>query len=473
MTKSPLSNTLQMHFFHDNLRGKGLAQLYRRIFSLAWPIIIGQGFFSIIWMISLIIIGQLGERSYNCVNIGFMVFNIIITVVAAIGVGTTSLVAQYWGRGDQKSAGDVLKQSLVYGAMFSVNVLILGIGFRSILFSLFSTDPESLKLGSQFLFWLFIGTPLLTPGFFLASALRGAGDTRTPVYVNIFTGVISLCLDYGLILGKLGLPKLGILGAAVSIDISYSLNSLILAYLVLTNKTILKFPKNSWRPDDAMGKAIVKIGAPSAMEWVLIQMGILIYVSVVTQYGSDALAGYFTGVAVLSLSQAVSAGFQTAATTLVGQAVGARNYGEAENGFRRTILLGFVSMGGLGVLMVFFATPTLLAFIFNKLNPSSIYYSRMYIMLIIYQMPLMGIFFSLTGGLRGAGDTIWPLIGSTVGVYGGRLLAAFLIYYIFHPPVYIIWCSMYIDMVIRLGITFFRLRTGKWKKGSLQYDQET
>ena len=467
MEKLTQPDSVRMYFFTDTLRGKPLVRLYRRIFSLAWPVVVGQGVFSVIWMVSLVIIGQLGEKAYNCANIGFMVFNIIVTVVAAIGVGTTSLVAQYWGRGEHKAAANVLKQSLIYGAMFSVNVLIFGIAFRGLLFGLLNTDGESSQLGSQFLFWLFLGVPFLTPGFFLASALRGAGDTRTPVLVNIATGLLSLLLDYGLILGKLGLPMLGVVGAAVSIGISYSVNSLILAYLVLTNKTVLQLSKNSWRPDDAMGKAIVKIGAPSAVEWVLIQAGILAYVSIVGRYGPEALAGYFTGVAVLSLSQSVSVAFQTAATTLVGQAVGGGRFVEAESSFRRAMLLGFTAMAVMGMLMTCFATPSLLAFVFNKLDPGSIYYSRIYIMMIMFQMPLMGIYFSLAGGLRGAGDTMWPLIGSAIGVYGGRLCAAFLIYYLFHPPVYMIWCSMYIDMIIRLGVTFYRLGSGKWKKGSL------
>ncbi len=69
----------------------------------------------------------------------------------------------------------------------------------------------------------------------------------------------------------------------------------------------------------------MKIGIPSAMEWILIQVGILVYVSIITEYGADALAGYFTGIAVLSLAQTASFGFQAAGTTLIGQNVGARN----------------------------------------------------------------------------------------------------------------------------------------------------
>jgi putative MATE family efflux protein len=301
------------------------------------------------------------------------------------------------------------------------------------------------------------------PGFFLGSALRGAGDMKTPMYAGLITGVLSLYLDYELILGKFGMPRLEVIGAALAINIAWSVNGLILFFLIITNRTPLKFSKDGWKPKDDLGKSIMKIGIPSAMEWILIQIGVLVYVSVITYYGADALAAYFTGMSVLALAQTASAGFQTAATTLVGKSVGARNFSQAENIFRHAGILGFVSMFILGLLVYFGMTPMVLQVIFNKLNPSSIHYSRMYIMLLVFAMPLMGFYFSIAGGLRGAGDTIWPLISSTTGVYGGRILLAMGLYHLFHPPIYIIWGSMFADQVIRGFIVTLRLHRGKWK----------
>jgi Na+-driven multidrug efflux pump len=75
------------------------------------------------------------------------------------------------------------------------------------------------------------------------------------------------------------------------------------------------------------------------------------------------------------------------------------------------------------------------------------------------------LYFSIAGGLRGAGDTIWPLISSSIGIYGGRLFFALVVYHLFHPPVYLIWCSMFPDLIIRIVLIMVRLRGGKWKTG--------
>jgi len=187
-------------------------------------------------------------------------------------------------------------------------------------------------------------------------------------------------------------------------------------------------------------------------------------VVVITSYGEEALAGYFTGISLLMLAQTPAFGLQTAATTIVGQSVGAGDFKRAEAAFRRVSLLGFVFMAAIGAVVLAVVTPEVLSFFFRELTPESIDYSRTYIILLIFVMPLMGVAFTIAGGLRGAGDTIWPLIGSAVGVYGGRILMAFAFFKLFHPPVWVIWFSMFPDLFLRIVVMSFRLWSGKWKK---------
>ena len=84
-----------------------------------------------------------------------------------------------------------------------------------------------------------------------------------------------------------------------------------------------------------------------------------------------------------------------------------------------------------------------------------------------FVMPFMGVSFSVAGGLRGAGDTVPPLVASTIGVYGGRIMAAFGLYALFRPPVELIWCSMFPDLILRILVMAFRLKSGKWKRAKV------
>jgi len=375
--------------------------------------------------------------------------------------------------------------------MLCVAISIIGIPLGRFLFEKIGVDEETVTQGVKFLFWLIVAIPFIAPGFFLAAALRGAGDTKTPMVAGLIMSLLSLLLSYGLILGKLGMPKLGVLGAAIAIDGSFFAFSIFLFAFFATNRAILKLPTQGWRPDWRTGLAIMRIGAPSGMEMVMIQAGLLMYISVVTKYGDYALAGYLTGFALLHLAQAPAMGFQMAASTLVGQSVGAGDHQRAESAFRHCSILAFFFMAALGVIAYFTVTPGVIGFFFRKLDPESIAYARTWTKLMVMVMPLMGIAFTIGGGLRGAGDTVSPLISSIVGMFGGRILMAYGMYYLvpvlamigltawapeffvggFFPgltvPVAVVWLSMFPDLIARIGVVAVRLRSGKWKAGRI------
>lgn len=456
-----------MALLRDGMRGEERVLLYKAIWALAWPAFFAQGVRSIVMFIIRVFVSQMGEKAYNSVNIGLMIFMVILTVIAAVAVGTTAMVAQCWGAGDRSRAGRVLQQSLMWGLLLSLFIAVAGMPASRVIFHLLGADAETIELGSSFMVWLFVAVPLMTPGFFLAAGLRAAGDTRTPMVGSMFMGVMAVLLSYGLILGKLGMPRLGTLGAALSIGGSFACFSLFLGVLFVFNRTVLKLPLRGWRLDTGIGLTMFKIGIPSALEWILIQVGILGYVVVIYRYGDAAAAGYFTGMAILVFAQTSGHGFQTAATTLVGQSVGAGNYDRAESAFRHVSLMSFVFMMGIGLVFYLFVTPSFLSLLFGELTPESIGHARTFILILTFAVPLMGVSFSVAGGLRGAGDTVPPLIASTVGVFGGRILAALGLYALFHPPVEVIWCSMFPDLILRILIMSVRLKSGKWKKARM------
>jgi putative MATE family efflux protein len=442
--------------------------LNRDILTLAMPVFIAQGLNSLACFVGQVIVSRLGPQAFNGINAGMLVFLPIVTILAAAAVGSTTLIAQNWGCGNKRRADEILQQSLMVGLMISLAILVLGICTRNALFRLLGMDPATAALGSQYLLWLYIGVPFIAPGFFLAASLRGTGDTRTPMYASLVMAISTLVLSYGLVLGKLGLPRWEAMGAALAIDISFFAFTGIMVLFVLAKKTNLTLLDKGWWPDGAICRSIFRIGLPSAAEWLLIQLGVLLYIPVIARYGKEALAGFFAGMAVISLAQALTMGFQTAANTLVGQMVGAKNYPQAERVFRRGALLSALVLAALGACAFLFALSPAFSLCFEDLNPGSLAYGRTHIVILALTMPLMGISFAIAGGLRGAGDTVLPLLASAIGVYGGRLILAVAIYHLFHPPVCVIWCSMFADLIARIAIMAFGLRSGGWKRIELK-----
>jgi len=454
----------RMALLRDGMRGEERALLYGAIWALAWPAFFAQGIRSLVMFVIRVVVSHMGEKAYNSVNIGLMVFMVILTVIAAVAVGTTALVAQCWGAGERARAGRVLQQSLLWGFLLSVTIACMGMPASRLLFHALGADSETIEVGAGFLGWLFLAVPFMAPGFFLAAGLRAAGDTRTPMIGSLLMGIMAVVLSYGLTLGKLGMPRLGTAGAALSIGASFFFFTFFLGLLFVLNKTVLMLPLRGWRLDRRIGFTIFRIGIPSALEWILIQIGILVYVGLIYRYGEQPAAGYFTGMAILVFAQASGLGFQTASATLVGQSVGARNFDRAESVFRHIALMSFLFMIGLGLIVYGVATPSVLLRLFGTLTEESIAYARTFIVLLVLAMPLMGVSFSVAGGLRGAGDTVPPLVASTLGIYGGRILAAFSLYVLFHPPVELIWCSMFPDLGMRILVMSLRLKSGRWKR---------
>ena len=458
--------------FHDGLRGPELRSLYREMWRLGWPAFVSQLLQSVVMIISRTIVGQLGEQAYNSVNIGVQVFILIMTVIAAVGVGATALVAQAWGAGDKARAGRVMQQSVIFGTGLSVVIGLAAVPLTTWLYRVLGADAATAAQGEVFLHWMLLAMPLMAPGFFLAAALRGAGDTRTPMLVGLVMGGLSVFFSWAFILGRAGFPAMGVKGAALAIDASFLAFTLIIAVVYLLNRTILPARREGWKPDWKTGAALFRIGAPSAGEWLSFQLGFLVYIFVIYRYGHAPVAGYFTGITILALAQTPGFGIQGAVTTMVGQALGAKKFDYAESVFRRCTSAGMWVCAAMGVLMIGASYSPLLPLSFSELSAKALQHTRVYILLTAFAMPFMGIAFTQAGGLRGAGDTVWPFIATTLGVYGGRVAAAFLLVTLFPPPagsvapaidIFWVWSTMFLDFFIRIAVMGLRVRSGRWK----------
>ena len=134
----------RMSLFRDNTSRYDLALLYRAIWHLAWPAVLAQGVRSIVMFVIRVVVSDMGEKAYNSVNIGLMVFMVILTVIAAIAVGNTALVAQCWGAGDRSRAGRILQQSLLWGLLLSIVIAVIGLPASRLIFHFMRADAETI-----------------------------------------------------------------------------------------------------------------------------------------------------------------------------------------------------------------------------------------------------------------------------------------------------------------------------------------
>jgi putative MATE family efflux protein len=350
-------------------------------------------------------VGRLGAVALASVGIGAQIIFIALTLFSAITTGTTALVARHVGADEHSEATDVARQSLMLGALVallaSITLLFFGPDVVSVLYG--SAEPA---VQSSAGLYVRIVATTLSFNFMLIvinSILRGAGDTRTPMTVMAVVNLLHIVLDYGLIYGALGLPRLGMSGAPISTAISEVVGALIVATVLFRGKKVIKL---SWRDSFHLEwntlRRVLRVGIPAGIEQGFMRIGQVTYTMIISSLGTVAFAAHQIALNAESFSYMPGFGFSLAATTLVGQGLGAHDPNGAERAGMEAAKLAAVVMSCMGVL--FFVLPQLMVGIFTH-DPAVISLSSQVLRIEAIAQPALALVMVLSGGLRGAGDT--------------------------------------------------------------------
>jgi putative MATE family efflux protein len=268
-------------------------------------------------------------------------------------------------------------------------------------------------------------------------------------------------LAYSLVYGKFGMPALGVAGAALAGGIAFVVGAGILMLMWLRGQLLIG--RGGRLAETFSGgrlRRIVDIGYPAGVEQLVWQGGFVAFLWVVSLYGTAAYAAYGIGVSLLSFSFLIGFGFSIAASTLVGQRLGARDPDGATQGGWRAMRLSLVAMVGFGLTIVLAARP-LARFMID--DPEVIELTVFFIYVLGSVQPLMAIEAALGGALRGAGDTRFPLFTVFCGLIGARLpLAAFFAWR--GLPVEWIYAALIADYIVKALLLTALFRSGRWQR---------
>jgi putative MATE family efflux protein len=428
------------------------------VWELAWPAILSNLLYSAVGLVDIKIVGSLGAPAVAAVTTGHRMFFVLQAVLMAITAGTTALVARAWGANDHAEAQRVTRASLTVCVGLALLLTLPGLLFAESLAGIFRLEPETVALAATFIRWLSIFNVGFAASFVIGVALRAAGDTKTPLWVGAFTNVVNVVLVYALVYGRLGLPALGVAGAAIASGIAFSSGALLMLWLWMAGRVRLR---PGWGPalERARVRRLLHIGYPAALEQVAWQGGFLIFLWIVALYGTAPYAAYGIGVQILAFSFVVGFGFQIASSTLVGQHLGAEDpEGAARSGWRAT-WLSVAAMVGLGGSIIA-AAPAIASFMID--DPEVVRLTVFFIYVLGAVQPLMAIEFTLGGALRGAGDTRFPLYAVLTGLVGVRCVLAGLFSWL-DLPVEWVYGALIADYVVKTSMLTGRFLRGRWK----------
>lgn len=482
---------------HEERRAVG-----RSVFRLAWPAIAENALQTLLGIVDTAVVARLGTAALSGVGASQQLIWVLTTALVAVSMGTTVLIARFTGAQEPGKANAILKQSLLLAVV--AGLVLAPIGFLSHgLMTLLGLTSTAVQEGATYLSITLFCSIFFVMMFVAGAALRGAGDTRTPMLVTAFINVINAVLAVELVFGGvkasgiLGdwltgivhifggqaqisvpglswIPEMGVAGSAWATVIARSIGTVLLLSVFLRPKAKLYLLRGaSWRPDfDLIGR-MLKIGVPSALEQMFMSLGILVYSLLVIGMGEVVFATSRLAVNAVFLSQMPGFGFAIAATTLVGQSLGARSPRRALLGAQLSMRSALLWMSAMGVVFFFFGEGIIRVF---TDDPRLISMGGDALKVIAFTQPFLALAFVLAGSLRGAGDVRYPMWVTSIAVWLVRLpVGAFLgLGTVCVPSTQVcapglglglngIYMGLVVEAAFRAALMYVRFRGGKWQ----------
>ncbi len=432
----------------------------KTIISLALPVAAGMFMEFALQTTDYFWVGKLGATAQDAVTTSMVVIWTIWSVISIISVGITALVARYVGAKDLDRAAYYIKQGLSMalgmGALFSVVGYFLAPG----LLAFMDSGPLTMRLAVPYLRVFFLSA---VP-FFLAvtayAVFRASGDTRTPTKIGIGVVVLNMVLDPLLIFGTGPLPELGVVGASVATALSMLVGMVVVIRKIFTGALgySVSHPLRVTPSVKEMLK-ISRIGTPIATQQIVFVVVYWFLIKIVHQFGEAAAAAMGIGNRMESLSYLMCFGFSIAASTMVGQNLGA---GKPDRAARCAWGATGIAIGLTFFISVLFVTiPSSIASVFTD-DPQVLRMAIHYLIILGLSQITMAIEIVLEGAFGGAGDTLPPMIVMIPGAMA-RIPLAYWLCFTLDWGINGVWWTLTITTTVKAVVIALWFKRGKWK----------
>ena len=356
------------------------------------------------------------------------------------------------GAGDIDKAKSIARQSTLISILVGLIFGIISAFFSEQLLEMMGADSEVLRDGILYLKIVGIPSVLISLMFIFGSILRAAGDTKTPMKVSWWINLVHIGLDYVLIFGLFNMEGYGVAGAAWATVIVRLLGSAALFYYVKKSRVSFSFLGEPSKEDSL---SILTLSAPAVIERIIMRLGQVVYFGLIMKIGAETYAAHTIAGNIETFSYMPGYGLAIAATTLVGQRIGARQYREAyQFGMITTgVAIGFMSIIGL---LLYIFSPWFASWFTADENAVGMIVTALKID--AFAQPALAVGLVLAGALQGAGDTRSPMYSTAIGMWVIRVIGVYILGIHYGLGIFGIWLSIAIDLYIRGAFLFYRFK---------------
>lgn len=427
----------------------------RVVDRLAWPIIADGLLMTALELTNLALLGRLGTTVISGVGAATQLIQLGIAVITGASVGGMVLAAQMRGARDREGQGRVIGQSLLLGVVIGAICGLPAALFANPLLHLIGANDAIAAEGTIYLRLAGFAFPALAIMTVVAAILRGLGNSRTPMVITGLTNLINVTIAASLIFGP---PQLGVAGAATAAALARVIGAALLV-AALWRSGLLRGAR--FRPDLGAIRQVLRIGLPALGEQLVLNIGLLGYGLMALQFGSTVFAAQRVCLTLIGLAWMPAFGYGYGATALVGQAIGALLPERARLLARIAATHAIYWMSGLAVVCFFVAEPLVALF---TADPQVRSLAATGLRVLCFGQPFWGLAQVYAGALRGVGDTRFPLVATTAGVWLVRLPVAWFFGLFLGWGLSGLFISNSVDAATRAAFVTFRFVRGRWRE---------
>lgn len=449
----------------------------RPMLRLAAPVLAEQFLLMLVGLSDTLLTGHYLEKPHlAAMNLMAYALWMIYGLFSVVGIGATALVARFVGGARLGAARRVTNQALVIGGVLAAGVTAGAALVCPRIGSLMQLEGAAAALAAQYLRYIVPVIPLIMCQTIGIACLRGAGDMVSGLIVMAILNAINVAVSWLLVLGPGPVPRLGWDGIAIGTMCGHIVGGLLVLLLLRCGRAGLRLRRRWMKPQPELMRRVLRVGFPGGLDTLLIIACHLWFVAVINQLGDLAAAAHGVAMRIESIAFLSGAAFQVAATTLAGQFLGAGEPRRAGRSVLMAVLVGGGVMSAAGV--VFFTCAEPLAALFVRAGQMDVArQAAPLLQTVALGMPALALTMILSGALRGAGDTRWPLGINLVGFLAVRIPGAYWLAFeqlAVRPcgstlagwgfGVVGAWYAMVIDLHVRAALVGYRFLHGGWKR---------
>ncbi|HEU4835675.1 MAG TPA: MATE family efflux transporter [Pyrinomonadaceae bacterium] len=437
------------------------------VWKIAWPTMLTNVIGGLQGMVDHALVGNLvGFKANAAIGVSWQIFIVVIVFISSLFTGMSVLVARFAGAGDEEKVNRTVYQAFLTAIFISMGIMApIGYFVSPTLLNIVNAAPDVKAEALPFIRIMFMFSIGMMIFFMLSTALRSAGDARTPMMLGISMTVLNLVLNILLIRGLGPIPAFGTKGAAMGTCIASGLIAIYSLVRLWTGKWVVSFPRGGgFGPNWSIIKSIFKFGLPTGVQGIAMNIGgvlMLAFIGSLAQSAAAQAAFAVSYTELFSLITWTSVGLMGAAAAVAGQNLGAGQPDRADAAVHVAARFGFAGAAFVGIFFLFF--PRQLLAIFGMHDPAVVELGVQLLRVLSVSGLMIAVALTYTGGLQGTGDTRSPLYISIISQLIVPLGTCFVIKETGTLDPIDIWLAILAGHTTRCILSVIRFRQGKWR----------